>query len=139
MLYFAFMSSTLLYLIVGFILYRSGWEPILTNGPLHGVLAILFVALSTFLIVLARRLKLKAFSEERLTQIGGQDFSKYAVARTVPLFALSEIPAILGLVYFFLTGNLMILVALCVLSLIAFMLSKPSSETLDRIQSFLGR
>lgn len=138
-LYFAFISSTLLYLILGFILYKSGWTPILNDRTLHFVLAILFLAISGTLLTLIVRLKAKAFSDDALRKNQEKNFSKYVVSRTVPLFALSEVPGILGLVYFFLTGNLLVLVAFCVLSLIAFSLAKPGTESLDHLESRFGR
>jgi hypothetical protein len=138
-LYFAFLSSTLLYLIVGFILYKSGWKPIVTDRNLQLILSLLFALISVTVLYLTVSLKQKAFSGSGIQQNLKLDFSKYVVSRTVPLFALSEIPAILGLIHFFLAGNLIILVAFCVLSLICFSVARPNDEMLSRLESNFTR
>jgi hypothetical protein len=134
-LYFAFISSTLLYLIVGFILHKSGWHPILTDRNLSLILALFFTLVSATMLYLIVSLKGKAFSVSGLRPGEAQDFSKYIVSKTIPLFALSEIPAILGLVHFFLSGSLIVLVGLCVLSLICFSVARPNPEILSRLES----
>ena len=113
----AFLFSSLVYLIVGFSLTRSGWQPILTATNLGVILFGVFLAISIVLIVVAIQLRSRLASQESNPQ--------GVLSRSILLFALSEVPAILGLVLFLLTGKFLYLVLLCVLSILSFFLVRP--------------
>ncbi len=56
-----------------------------------------------------------------------QSADQTVLSKSVLLFAFAEVPSILGLVLFLLTGNFPFLVILCVISIVAFALVKPKS------------
>jgi hypothetical protein len=120
-IFIAFLFSSLVYLIVGFALMKSGWNPVLTAGNIDQILFAVFLALSVAVIVLAFQMKARAKPVEDDTN------ARNLFSRSIFLFALAEVPSILGLVLFLLTGKFLYLVALWVISSAAFILVKPRS------------
>lgn len=114
----AFLFSSLVYLIVGFALTKSEWKPLMEDGNLPQTLFVIFVLLSVSLMGVLLKLK-----KSRLV-----DSEKNAISTYILLFALAEVPSILGLVVFLLTGKFLFLLLLCFISLISFLLVKPSAE-----------
>jgi hypothetical protein len=128
----ALFFSTFVYVILAFVLSRSGWKPV-GDPALGQVLMGIFMALSLIEVMFVSWLKKKSFTEE-LTSITSVDSQKkFIVSRSVVLFALSEVPAILGLVTFFLTGNFMMLLAFWGISFISFLIAKPAHQVLDQV------
>ena len=56
-----------------------------------------------------------------------QSTDQAVLSKSVLLFALAEVPAILGLVLFILTAKFSFLVIFCFISVLAFVLLKPKS------------
>jgi F0F1-type ATP synthase membrane subunit c/vacuolar-type H+-ATPase subunit K len=121
-IFIAFLFSSLVYLLVGFALTKSGWAPVLTSGNLDQILFAVFLALSIALIVLAFQIKAKLMPPAR-----DDSTAKTVFAKSILLFALAEVPSILGLILFLLTGTFHYLVTLCVISIAAFVMVKPRS------------
>jgi len=59
--------------------------------------------------------------------LGQQSADKTVLSKSILLFAFAEVPSILGLVLFLLTGNFSFLLMLCAVSVVAFILVKPKS------------
>ena len=114
-IFVAFLFSSLVYLVVGFALSRLGWKPLISDTSLHQILFAVAVVLSVSIFALILKLKSKQPETEKDT------ISKYVL-----LFALSEIPAILGLLLFFLTSKFLYLMLLCLASISTFFQVKPS-------------
>ena len=116
--FIAFLFSSLVYLIVGFALSKSGWQAGI-EGNMAQVLFAIFLALSIAVIVLV--LQIKARTAPVVDDASAQKF----FSRFITLFALAEVPAILGLALFFLTAKFVYLLSLCIVSVMAFLLVKP--------------
>jgi len=114
----AFLFSSFVYLLVGFALTKSGWKALLPEGNLSPILFSAFILVSISLMGALFTLKKK--------QSGNTE--RNAVSKYVLLFALAEVPSILGLVLFLLTSNLLFLLILCSLSLLSFLLVRPSAN-----------
>src|SRR5439155_16452998 len=97
-IHIAFVSSSFIYLLIGYFLKASEWKPLYPSLPIAILIA--FVLISVSVMAIAQRIK------EALIKKGGQDARapSFTLSRYVAVFALCEIPAILGFVYFFLTG-----------------------------------
>ena len=114
----AFLFSSLVYLIVGFALMKSGWKAVMQSRDLDQILFGIFLLFSIGLAGVGFQIK-RTMDEQ------GND--RTILSKTVLLLALAEVPSILGLVLFILTGNFSYLVILCVVSIAAFILLKPKS------------
>jgi hypothetical protein len=115
----AFLFSSLVYLIVGFALMKSGWSPVLRSGNIDQILFAVFLALSVAVVVLAFQIKTRSKPVET------DSSARTLFSKSIFLFALAEVPSILGLVLFLLTGKFLYLIILCVISIAAFILVKP--------------
>lgn len=115
----AFLFSSLVYLMVGFALTKSDWKPILGNGNLDQILFAVFLSVAVAISVLAFQIK------SRLLPVGEDAPGKQVFSNSILLFALAEVPSILGLVLFLLTGKFLDLLALCIVSIAAFLIVKP--------------
>jgi hypothetical protein len=118
-IFIAFLFSSLVYLIVGFALMKSGWDPALKSGNIDQILFAVFLALSVAVVVLAFQIKAKAMP------LKDDASAKTLFSKSIFLFALAEVPSILGLVLFLLTGKFLFLLILCVISVAAFIMVKP--------------
>jgi hypothetical protein len=118
-LYIAFLSSSLVYVIVGFALVKSGWKPLLPMGAISQALFGVFVLISLFCVVAAFQIRKKQSEETE----------KNAFSKSVVVLALSEVPSILGLVSFLVTGGFASLLILWFISLAAFILFKPATTS----------
>jgi hypothetical protein len=114
----AFLFSSLVYLIVGFALMKSGWKPAMTARNLDQILFGVFLLASISLVAVALQIK-----RSLVQQTGDQA----VLSKSVLLFALAEVPSILGLVLFLLTARFSFLVIFCFISVVAFVLLKPKS------------
>jgi hypothetical protein len=134
LIYAALLFSTIVYLIVAFMLSRTGWKP-LVDPALAQMLMGIFLALSLIDVMFISWLKRKSFTEEISGIQAGDSMRRFIVSKSVLLFALSEIPALLGLMIFFLSGNLIMSIVFWTLSLIAFLIARPPKELLDKADS----
>jgi parvulin-like peptidyl-prolyl isomerase len=114
----AFLFSSFVYLIVGFALMKSDWKPAMTSRNLDQILFGVFLLASISLVVVALQIK------RTLLQ---QNADQTVLSKSVLLFALAEVPSILGLVLFLLTAKFSFLVIFCFVSVVAFVLVKPKS------------
>lgn len=134
LIYAALLFSTIVYLIVAFMLSRTGWKPLIDPALAQTLMGI-FLALSLIDVMFVSWLKRKSFNEEVSGIQAGESMRKFIVTKSVLLFALSEIPALLGLMIFFLSGNLIMTIVFWTLSLIAFLIARPPKELLDKADS----
>jgi hypothetical protein len=134
LIYAALLFSTIVYLIVAFMLSRTGWKA-LVNPALAQMLMGIFLALSLIDVMFVSWLKRRSFTEEISGVQAGDSMRRFIVSKSVLLFALSEIPALLGLIIFFLSGNLIMSIVFWTLSLIAFLIARPPKELLDKADS----
>jgi len=118
-LYTAFLFSSLVYVIVGFALLKSGWKAVMPVDNIAPALFGFFVLISFVCLAVAFQIKKKESEETE----------KSTFSKSVLLFAISEIPAILGLVVFLLTAKFANLLILWFISLAAFILFKPSASS----------
>lgn len=134
LIYAALLFSTIVYLIVAFMLSRTGWKPLI-DPALAQMLMGIFLALCLIDVMFVSWLKRRSFTEEISGIQAGDSMRRFIVSKSVVLFALSEIPAVLGLTIFFLSGNLIMAIVFWTLSLIAFLIARPSKELLDKADS----
>jgi hypothetical protein len=134
LIYAALLFSTVVYLIVAFMLSRTGWKPLVDPGLAQMLMGI-FLALSLIDVMFISWLKKKSFNDEISGIPVGDSLRRFIVSKSVLLFALSEIPAVLGLTIFFLSGNLIMSIFFWTLSLIAFLIARPPRELLDKADS----
>lgn len=134
LIYAALLFSTVVYLIVAFMLSKTGWKPLVDPGLAQMLMGI-FLALSLIDVMFVLWLKKKSFSDEVSGIQVGDSLRRFIVGKSILLFALSEIPAVLGLTIFFLSGNLIMSIVFWTLSLIAFLIAKPPRELLDKADS----
>lgn len=112
----AFVSACLIYLLVGVFLLKSDWRPAAVPETTLRMLLIALFAIA-FLI--------SAFALNYNRLPGGADPGTRAVlSRTITSQALAEVPAILGLIYFLLSGELLYLALLCAISIATLLLLK---------------
>src|SRR5262245_53990655 len=104
-IFVAFLFSSFVYMIVGFALSKSDWKALISDPGLHQILFGVFLAISVGLFVLILKLKKKL----------QPDSEKSLISKYILLFALAEVPSILGLVIFLLSGKFTFLLALCFL------------------------
>jgi hypothetical protein len=117
----AFLFSSLVYLLVGFALTKTGWKPVMPGGLLEQILFGVFLIFSITLFIIAMRIK-----KSIVPAVDDAEQSEQAaLSRSIFLFALAEVPSILGLVLFLLTGNFWNLLILCAVSVFAFFVLKP--------------
>ncbi|MCI0442462.1 hypothetical protein L0244_02030 [bacterium] len=134
LIYAALLFSTIVYLIVAFLLSRTGWKP-LVDPALAQMLMGIFLALSLIDVMFISWLKRRSFTEEISGIQAGDSMRRFIVSKSVLLFALSEIPVLLGLMIFFLSGNLIMSIVFWTLSLVAFLVARPPKELLDKADS----
>ena len=137
-IFVAFVFSSLVYLLIGFILSKSHWQAVLHSSGVVEVLFAAFIVVSVVLMGVVVKLKQSAFSQDMPRPASLEQLQRYAVSRSIVLFALSEIPAIFGLVYFLLAGKFYHMVLFCVLSLFCFAFVRPSQAALEELQHRYG-
>src|SRR5262245_14351636 len=100
LVFVAFASSTLIYLFLGFLLGKTSSvpRPMASNQQM---ILILFVVLSLAQVLMVWFFRKKTYSDP-LHPESVQALEDHLRGRHIVLFALSEIPAIFGLIYFFL-------------------------------------
>jgi hypothetical protein len=129
----AFLFSSLVYLVIGFALSRSSWKPVLESASVARIVFILFCVISVGAVALANKLKY-AIPGDLPSLPDEQQLHRRIIGKSIVTFALSEIPAILGLVFILLSGNFGYLAVLCALSIVSFLLVKPSRDGFDDLE-----
>jgi hypothetical protein len=127
----ALLASTFIYVIIAFVLSRTGWKPIVDRGLAQTLMGI-FVAISLIDVMFVSWLKKKSFTEEIASITPADAQRRFIVGRSILLFALSEAPAIFGLVIFFLSGDLRTLLIFWGISFVSFLVARPPREVLER-------
>lgn len=131
-IFIAFLSSVLVYLVIGYALKSTQFRALApaVSQPLFLILMVVSIGN----LVLARMIKQKSFGDNPPHFDTPEKLSPYVTSKYMVMFALSEVPAIFGLVYFLLTGIFWRLVAFVALSLVSFALVKPSLTDLEDFQ-----
>jgi hypothetical protein len=133
-LYFALLGSTFIYVFIAFFLLRTGWHPAI-DPKVAKLLGGVFLAIALMLAVMISVIKKRFFVDSLPDPSSQQELRRYVVSKSVMLFALSEVPAILGFVYFLLAGSFKMLLVYWAISLISFAIAKPSNDLIRRIDS----
>ena len=120
-IFIAFLFSSLVYLMVGFALMKSGWSPVFREESTDQIFFAVFLSVSVAVVVLAFQIK------SRLLPAADDASGKDIFSKSILLFALAEIPSILGLVLFLLTGKFLYLIVHCIVSIAAFLMVRPRS------------
>lgn len=130
-LYGAFLASSFVYVMVAVFLQTTQWRPVMPQiaTPLFAFL--LVVAMVNAGIML--RQKRSLFSSSGGPPVSG-DFRQFVMSRCIVWFALSEVPAILGFVFFILAGSLGGMLALVGVSAVSFTLAKPTLAQLEELE-----
>src|ERR1044072_4182333 len=120
LIFSAFLFSSFIYIIVGYALSRTNWKPVLPVNSQQIVFWI-FVALAICELFAILKMKDSGRAVEEQTE-------KQVISRSIILYALAEIPAILGLVYFILSGSFVYQLILWAVSIVSFLLVRPTDE-----------
>jgi len=110
----AFISACLIYLLIGVFLLKSDWHPLVVPEKTLRILQIVIFAMA-FLIA--------AFALNYNRSATDQGY-RAVLSRAITSQALAEVPAILGLAYFFLSGKLLYLSLLCAISIATLLMLK---------------
>jgi hypothetical protein len=97
---------------------KSDWKPAMAARNLDQILFGVFLLASFSLVGVALQIK---------RSLDHQNADQTVLSKSVLLFALAEVPSILGLVLFLLTAKFSFLMILCFISVVAFVLLKPKS------------
>jgi len=128
----AFLSSVFIYLLMGYFLRLNGWKAV--AGQLGLILPVTFGLIAIVIVAVAIKLKQSSFDERIAPFPNMEALHSYAVSKSVIVFAMSEVPAILGIMCYLLTGNLTGFVALCGLSILAFLIVRPTLSNLESLK-----
>ena len=129
-LYGAFLASSFVYVMVAVFLQTTQWRPAMPQAATPLFALLLVVAMVNAGIVL--RQKSGLFSGSGPAASG--EFRQFVMSRCIVWFALSEIPAILGFVFFILAGRLGGMLALVGISAVSFTLAKPTLAQLEELE-----
>ena len=132
-IYTSFIFSAFVYLLLGWILSRSGWHPLLNTAAANPIFIGLVVILASDIFAMFQ-VKAALFRQGVSMPLNQEQLHRYIVSRFLILFALSEIPAIAGLVFFLLSGNFGRFIILCGISFVAFAVVKPSLTFLEEFE-----
>jgi hypothetical protein len=133
----AFLFSSLVYLIVGFTLSRSHWKPVLSSGALRETIFWILLAVSAALSVVALKFKTNTFSRFPPLAENAEQARSYLVSKCIVMYAIAEVPAIFGLVYFMLSGSLTGELILCLISIAMFFFLRPTECSEEKRSSEL--
>lgn len=136
LVFVAFFFSTLVYLFIGFILNRSPQEPrpLAVNSQ---VVLVAFLVLSVAQVFFVWFFKRKVYSDpDNPGSI--QALENRLRGKHIILFALSEVPAIYGIVYFLLTGHFTGQIVLTFLSWICLFVTRPSATAIEELERRFG-
>jgi hypothetical protein len=128
----AFLSSVFVYLMIGYFqqqLQQQGFAPALATPLFYGLLVASFGNVAA-----AQVIKQRSFGD-RATECGTPEkLHAYVTTRHIVMYALSEVPAIFGLLYVLMTGDFLRLALFIGLSVVSFLLVKPSLSALEEFQ-----
>ncbi len=103
----------------------------INDGRLHQILLGVFGLISAMLVAVALKIKSGLSTAAGSNDNSLEQIQQKLISKSILLFAMAEVPAILGLVLFLLTGRFPYLVGLCVISVFAFMMLKPSESSFN--------
>ncbi len=130
----AFVFSSLIYLLLGFFLSQMPWQPLLDSQAVNRAIFGTFLLIGFCILVAVFKLKQSSFSEQMPNPETGDQLRRYILRRSILMFALAEVPAILGLVFFLLSGNLIWMFSLSLICAVSFVVARPSRETLEQLE-----
>jgi len=133
LIFAAFLFSSFVYLIVGFTLLRSHFKPVFAASNLVQILFWIFVVFAVSDVAIVLKIRQGILGESPPSVEEADAFQRRIVSRSLVIYALAEIPSILGLIYFMFSGNLLYFLILWMISLITFLMIRPSQEFLDRM------
>jgi len=136
LVFVAFFFSTLVYLFIGFILNRAHQEP--TPLAVHSqAVLIAFLVLSVAQVFFVWVFKRKVYTDP--DNPGSlQALENRLRGKHIILFALSEMPAIYGIVYFLLTGYFTGQIVLTLFSWICLFVTRPSLAEIEELERRFG-
>ena len=129
-LYGAFLASSFVYVMVAVFLQTTQWRPALPQLAIPLFASLLVVAIVSAGIVLKQK---SALFSDGVARVRGE-FRQFVMSRCIVWFALSEVPAILGFVFFILTGSLGGMLTLVGISAISFTLARPTAAQLEELE-----
>lgn len=140
-LYFAMAGSLFIYAGIAHILRSSEFlpEPMILTQLTFLRYGFYILALSIFVLVLWLRKTLLSLEAIRPQVLQGENVEQIIVRGHVILFALCEVPGILGLVLFFLSRSLQDFYLLAGLSLLGFLSSYPNQGWWEEIKREIAR
>ena len=130
----AFLFSSLIYVILGFFILRLPWRPLMTSSTIIQVIFGTFLVISISILIVVLKLRQNSFSDQMPRPETSEHLRRYILTKSIIMFALAEVPSILGLVFFLISGNLTLMLILCLISAAGFLLARPSPETLERLE-----
>lgn len=131
-IFIAFTSSALVYLVIALILRSTNFQAVAPTVAMPLFIVLLMVCFSN--VAISQMIKKRSFGEP-LPHFDGQDkLDAYVKSKYIVMFALSEVPAIFGLVYFMLTGMFWRMVILVGISLLSLALIRPDLAELEDFQ-----
>jgi hypothetical protein len=133
LIYSAFFFSSFVYLIVGFALSRSQFKPVFPASNLQQILFWIFVVFAISDVAIALKIKGRVFREDSSPAQEGEALQRRIVSRSLVVYALAEVPSILGLICFMFSANFTYFLILWLISLITFLMIRPSQESFDQI------
>lgn len=131
-LYTALLGSTFMYVFIAFFLSRTGFTAA-ADPKISQLIGGIFLAIALMIAIMVSVVKKRFFVESLPEESSPENLKAYVVSKSVLLFALSEVPAILGFVYFFLSGSMLSLLVFWAISLLSFAIARPSRELINRI------
>ena len=132
LIYSAFLFSSFVYLIVGFALSRSHFKPVFPASNVQQILFWIFVVFAISDVAVALKIKEGIFREKSSVE-EGEVVQRRIMSRSLVVYALAEVPSILGLIYFMFSANFSYCLILWLISPITFLLVRPSREFFDQI------
>lgn len=133
-IFWAFLFSSLIYVLLGFFLTQLPWPPVLDSSAVRGAIFGAFLLIAFCILVVVIKIKQNSFSDQMPRPETGDHLRRYVLRRSILMFALAEVPAILGLVFFLLSGNLTWMLGLSLLSAVSFVVARPSRITLEQLE-----
>lgn len=134
-LFVAFVSSTLIYLLLGFFLLQTNFKTGGLDASVGRILTGIFLGISVALVFLVQKVRRSAYSEDLPRPESLESLQRFLITRHIVAYALSEAPAIMGLTLFLLSGNFLELAGFCCVSIVAFLAARPSLKALEEMKS----
>jgi hypothetical protein len=133
-IFWAFLFSSLIYVLLGFLLAQMPWHPVLASPAVTRAIFGTFLLIGFCILIVVIKLHQNSFSDLMPAPESGDHLRRYVLRRSIVMFALAEVPAILGLIFFFLSGNLRWMLVLSLISVVSFVVARPSREMLEQLE-----